>query len=160
MGAGLGTWAAGQATDSAEVEATIEAGVRLIDTATVYFNEAAIGKVLKKWMDAGKVKRQDLFIVTKLPIFGLDPSMVRPTVEKSLKDLCIDYLDLYLIHNAMGIEFDHKKGAPKQNAEGKYILKLETDHIGIWREMEKLVDEGKSGALEFPTSTASKLPTS
>ena len=56
--AGLGTWAAGQATDSAEVEATIEAalevGVRLIDTATVYFNEAAIGKVLKKWMDAGK----------------------------------------------------------------------------------------------------------
>lgn len=55
---GLGTWAAGQSTDSAEVEATIEAaleaGVRLIDTATVYFNEAAIGKVLKKWMDAGK----------------------------------------------------------------------------------------------------------
>ena len=94
-------------------------------------------------MITGKVKRQDLFIVTKLPIFGLDPSMVRPTVEKSLKDLCIDYLDLYLIHNAMGIEFDHKKGTPKQNAEGKYILKLETDHIGIWREMEKLVDEGK-----------------
>merc|ERR1712037_471492 len=85
MGAGLGTWAAGQATDSAEVEATIEVGVRLIDTATVYFNEAAIGKVLKKWMDAGKVKRQDLFIVTKLPIFGLDPSMVRPTVEKALR---------------------------------------------------------------------------
>ena len=55
--AGLGTWAAGQATDSAEVEATIEAaleaGVRLIDTATVYFNEATIGKILKKWMDAG-----------------------------------------------------------------------------------------------------------
>ena len=56
--AGLGTWAAGQTTSAEEVEATIEAaletGVRLIDTATVYFNEAAIGKVLKKWMDAGK----------------------------------------------------------------------------------------------------------
>ena len=56
--AGLGTWAASQATDSAEVEASIEAaletGVRMIDTATAYFNEAAIGSVLKKWLDAGK----------------------------------------------------------------------------------------------------------
>ena len=57
--AGLGTWAASQTNNSAEVEATIEAaleaGVRLIDTATVYLNEAAIGKALKKCMDAGKV---------------------------------------------------------------------------------------------------------
>ena len=55
--AGLGTWAAGQTTSAEEVEATIEAaletGVRLIDTATVYFNEPPIGKVLKKWMEAG-----------------------------------------------------------------------------------------------------------
>ena len=58
--AGLGTWAAGQANDSAEVEATIEAaleiGVRLIDTATVYQNEAAIGKALKKWIDGGNLR--------------------------------------------------------------------------------------------------------
>ena len=57
--AGLGTWSGSQAPgDSAEVEATIEAaletGVRMIDTATAYFNEAAIGSVLKKWLDAGK----------------------------------------------------------------------------------------------------------
>ena len=56
--AGLGTWAASQATDSAEVEASIEAaletGVRMIDTATAYMNEAAIGSVLKKWLDSGK----------------------------------------------------------------------------------------------------------
>ena len=144
--AGLGTWAAGQATDSAEVEATIEAaleaGVRLIDTATVYFNEAAIGKILKKWMDAGKVKREDLFIVTKLPS-PTDPSAVRPTVEQSLKSLCIDYLDLYLIHTPMGIGFDFKKMAPMMNDEGKVVTILDVDHIGIWREMETLVDEGK-----------------
>ena len=94
-------------------------------------------------MITGKVKRQDLFIVTKLPMFALDPSAVRPTVEQSLKHLCIDYLDLYLIHGPIAVEFDREKGTPKQNAEGKVVLKLETDHIGIWREMEKLVDEGK-----------------
>ena len=94
-------------------------------------------------MITGKVKRQDLFIVTKLPIFALNPSAVRPTVEQSLKNLCIDYLDLYLIHSPMGIEFDFKKMAPIKNDNGQHILNVENDHIGIWRELEKLVDEGK-----------------
>ena len=94
-------------------------------------------------MIAGKVKRQDLFIVTKLPTFALDPSAVRPTLEQSLKHLCIDYLDLYLIHSPISVEFDSKKGTIKKNDDGKVVLKSETNHIGIWREMEKLVDEGK-----------------
>ena len=94
-------------------------------------------------MITGKVKRQDLFIVTKLPIFALNPSAVRPTVEQSLKNLCIDYLDLYLIHTAFGIQFDFKKMAPIKNDKDQHVLNLENDHIGIWREMEKLVTEGK-----------------
>ena len=91
----------------------------------------------------GKVKREDLFIVTKLPTFAMNPNAVRPTVEQSLKNLCIDYLDLYLIHTAFGIQFDFKKMAPIKNDKGQHVLNLENDHIGIWREMEKLVTEGK-----------------
>ena len=81
--AGLGTWAANQTTDSAEVEASIEAaleaGVRMIDTATAYGNEAAIGSVLKKWLDSGKfiIHRVDLdslfqckFNMNFVPYFG------------------------------------------------------------------------------------------
>ena len=64
-------------------------------------------------------------------------------VEQSLKNLCIDYLDLYLIHAPMGIEFDFKKMALVKNDKDQVILNLKNDHIGIWREMEKLVDEGK-----------------
>ena len=93
-------------------------------------------------MIAGKVKRKDLFIVTKLPLFAMDPNAVRPTVEQSLKHLCIDYLDLYLIHSPIAVEFDPEKGI-KKNADGKVVLKSEVNHIGVWREMEKLVDEGK-----------------
>lgn len=48
------------------VEQALEAGYRHIDTATVYENEKIIGKVLNKWIDSGKVKRSDLFIVTKV----------------------------------------------------------------------------------------------
>ena len=73
----------------------------------------------------------------------MDPSAVRPTLEQSLKHLCIDYLDLYLIHSPIGVDFDREKGTIKKNDDGKVVLKSEINHIGIWREMEKLVDEGK-----------------
>ena len=86
---------------------------------------------------------------------ALDPIAVRPTLEKSLKDLCIDYLDLYLIHSPMGVVVEN--GAMKKNAEGKYALKNESDHVGIWREMEKLVDEGKIRVVIQKTKSFSKI---
>ena len=89
------------------------------------------------------MKREDLFIVTKLPTFAMNPSAVRPSVEQSLKSLGIDYLDLYLIHTAIGIQFDYKKMEAVKNDKDQYICNEENDHIGIWREMEKLVEEGK-----------------
>ena len=58
-----------QATDEeieASLDAALEAGYRHIDGAYVYENEAAIGRVLNKWLTSGKVKREDLFIVTKV----------------------------------------------------------------------------------------------
>jgi diketogulonate reductase-like aldo/keto reductase len=51
---------------TAALDAALELGYRHIDTAYMYQNEAAIGKALKKWFDSGKLKRQDIFIVTKV----------------------------------------------------------------------------------------------
>jgi diketogulonate reductase-like aldo/keto reductase len=51
---------------SAAVDAALELGYRHIDTAYLYENEAAIGKILKKWFDSGRLKREDIFIVTKV----------------------------------------------------------------------------------------------
>lgn len=48
------------------VNVALEAGYRHFDTATVYENEHTIGKVLKEWLDAGKISRSDLFVVTKV----------------------------------------------------------------------------------------------
>ena len=73
----------------------------------------------------------------------MNPNAIRPMVEQSLKSLCIDYLDLYLIHTAMGIQFNYKTMEPVKNDKDQYVCNLENDHIGIWREMEKLVEEGK-----------------
>nr|CAD7401749.1 unnamed protein product [Timema cristinae] len=62
---GLGTWQAPDAVIDSVIDTALEAGYRHIDTAYVYGNEAAIGKALKRWFDSGKIKREELFIVTK-----------------------------------------------------------------------------------------------
>lgn len=63
----VGTW---QVTDEAELENALEealkAGYRHIDTATLYANEAIIGRVLERWISSGKISRDELFIVTKV----------------------------------------------------------------------------------------------
>ncbi|CAG7693747.1 unnamed protein product, partial [Allacma fusca] len=78
------------------LDVALETGFRHIDTAYMYENEAVIGKVLKRWLDSGKIKREDLFIVTKLPPIGMRPEHVPHFIQLSLKNLQLDYLDLYL----------------------------------------------------------------
>lgn len=73
-------------------------GYRYIDTATAYGNESAIGEVLKEFYDAGKLKREDIFLTTKLPFYGHEPKVAQQILEQSLKNLHTNYLDLWLIH--------------------------------------------------------------
>jgi alcohol dehydrogenase (NADP+) len=67
---GLGTWRAPNDEIEEALNTALEIGYRHIDTAPVYLNEKAIGRVLKSWIDSGRVRREELFIVTKLPPFG------------------------------------------------------------------------------------------
>lgn len=67
---GIGTWQAPDDEVEAALDKALEAGYRHIDCAPVYRNEKAVGRVLKKWLDSGKVTRDELFIVTKLPPMG------------------------------------------------------------------------------------------
>ncbi|CAJ0589752.1 unnamed protein product [Cylicocyclus nassatus] len=143
---GLGTWTA---TDEKELttalKAALDDGYRLIDTAYHYKNEAVIGKTLKEYFATGKLKREDVFITTKLPIFGHAPQDVPKLVNMQLEALQTDYIDLYLIHGPV----------PFKRAKDKFDLHFENgmqvpdpiDHLDTWRAMEKLHDEGKLKAL-------------
>ncbi|XP_033216001.1 aldo/keto reductase slr0942-like [Belonocnema kinseyi] len=62
---GFGTWQASEEEIVTALDSALEAGYRHIDCAAVYNNEKAIGRTLRKWIDSGKVKREELFIVTK-----------------------------------------------------------------------------------------------
>ncbi|WP_171816346.1 aldo/keto reductase [Thermotoga profunda] len=95
-----------QITDPTQCEQcvyeAIEVGYRLIDTAASYMNEEAVGKAIKRAIQEGIVKREDLFITTKLWIKDAGYESTKKAFEKSLKRLRLDYIDLYLIHQPFG----------------------------------------------------------
>ena len=112
-----------QVTDSdvcrKSVLAAIGSGYRLIDTAAAYMNEEAVGEAIKE----SGVNRNDLFITTKLWTQDASYDGAKKAFETSLENLGLNYIDLYLIHQAMG------------------------DYVGAWRAMTEAYKEGRIRAI-------------
>nr|CAD7434522.1 unnamed protein product [Timema monikensis] len=128
------------------LETALEEGYRHIDTAYVYQNEDAIGRVLSRWLSAGKVTRDELFIVTKLPPVGNRPEGVSKYLGRSLKSLGLDYVDLYLVHVPYGFKEKDEELTPTAE-DGSVLLDNDTDHAAIWKAMEEEVTKGRTKAI-------------
>lgn len=144
---GIGTYRSSPADIKLTINTALECGYRHIDTAFHYRNEREIGDVLKEWLDSGKIKREELFITTKLPLTANRAADVARFLNKSLESLKLDYVDLYLIHNPVGIKAKDDDGSFLADEEGNPVLDLETDLESIYKEMEKLADSGKAKAI-------------
>ena len=104
-GVGFGMWKVPKDACPDLVVGAIQAGYRHLDCAADYGNEKEVGEGIKKAIDAGLVKREDLWITSKLWNTYHEPKHVIPACKKSLNDLGLDYLDLYLIHFPISLKY-------------------------------------------------------
>uniref|UniRef100_A0A034V8X4 Alcohol dehydrogenase (NADP(+)) A n=1 Tax=Bactrocera dorsalis TaxID=27457 RepID=A0A034V8X4_BACDO len=133
---GLGTWRSHESDAERSVKDAIDLGYRHIDTAFVYENEKEVGSAINAKIAEGIVNREDIFVVTKLGGIHHDPQLVEHACRKSLSNLGLSYIDLYLMHFPAG---QIHKG--DDNVHGTLELS-DVDYLDTWRAMEKLVDLG------------------
>lgn len=131
---GLGTWRAPDSEVESALNIALEIGYRHIDCAPVYGNEKVIGKVFNEWISSGRIRREDLFITTKLPVSGNRAEDVERCLKQSLADLQLQYLDLYLIHVPFAVPWTD---GPFTFEENGNVVQSETDHIKTWKVIKK-----------------------
>ena len=102
---GLGLWKAEQGSVADVVVQAIRTGYRHFDSASDYGNEKQSGEGFKKAIDAGLVKREELFITSKLWCSDHGREHVKPALQRILSDLGLAYLDLFLIHFPISLEY-------------------------------------------------------
>jgi len=142
---GFGTSLSDNSKTRNAVKTAVEVGFRHLDAAERYRNEAEVGAALKELFAAGTVRRDDLFVTTKLWNNNHRPERVRPALQASLNRLGLDAVDLYLVHTP----FAFKPGDDQdpRDAHGAVVYDDGVTLAETWAAMETLVDEGLTRAI-------------
>ncbi|CAG2112686.1 unnamed protein product, partial [Medioppia subpectinata] len=134
---GFGTYA----TTSADITRALDAGYRHFDGADFYGNEREVGAALREAIQAGKVSRKDLYVVSKVWPNWVGKGRPTVSVKRSLANLGLDYLDLLLIHwptPFKQVDDDYHPGAK----EGHVLFDESIELYDVWREFEEIKKAG------------------
>jgi diketogulonate reductase-like aldo/keto reductase len=142
---GFGTLIPDPVATKNATKAALEAGFRALDTAERYRTEKEVGEAMKEVFNAGRIKREEVFVATKLWNTNHRPERVKPAFEASLKKLQLDYVDLYLIHTPFA--FQPGEEQDPRDADGNVIYDRGVKLSDTWGAVEKLVEEGKCRAI-------------
>ena len=140
---GLGTFGSDRFSGediSLAVKGAISVGYRHVDCAAVYGNEHLIGETFREVLGSGLIKREELWVTSKLWNDKHAVEDVIPACQKSLRDLQLDYLDLYLIH--WPFPNHHDPGVDVNARDPHAVPYIHENYMNTWRQMEELVDMG------------------
>jgi diketogulonate reductase-like aldo/keto reductase len=142
---GFGTLIPDPVVTKTATKAALEAGFRQLDASERYRNEKEVGEAMQEVFKAGKIKREEVFIGTKVWNNNHRPERVKPAFEASLKRLQLDYADLYLIHTPFAFQPGDEQDP--RDANGNVIYDKGVTLLDTWRALEGLVDEGRCKAI-------------
>ncbi len=142
---GFGTLIPDPVATRTATKAALEAGFRQLDASERYRNEKEVGEAMQEVFKAGRIKREEVFIATKLWNNNHRPERVKPAFEASLRRLQLDYVDLYLIHTPFAFQPGDEQDP--RDAAGNVIYDKGVTLLDTWKALERLVDEGKCKAI-------------
>ncbi len=126
-------------------KAALEVGFRQFDSAERYRNEVQVGEAMREVFSEGRIRREDVFLGTKLWNNNHRSERVRPAFEASLKRLQLDYVDLYLIHTPHAFQPGDEQDPRDSN--GNVIYDDSVTLYDTWRAMEGLVEDERCKAI-------------
>jgi len=154
---GLGSWTAPVEEVENALKEAIDVGYRSIDTAYTYQNEKGVGNAIKAKIQEGVIKREDIFVTTKLPEIGLRKSEIERFLKIALSALQLDYLDLYLIHGPVGLQSQEDPDNIFPMKDGKFLLDDTTNLEEVWQGMEAMVDAGLTKSIGVSNMNSSQI---
>src|SRR5580658_3931286 len=137
------------------VKTALEVGFRHFDCAERYRNEAAIGEAMQEVFKAGAIKREDVFVTTKLWNTNHRPERVRPAFDGSRRRLQIDYVDCYVIHTPFAFRPGDEQDPRDEHGQVVYDSGLTLAET--WRALEALVDGGQCKSIGLSDLTLERL---
>jgi diketogulonate reductase-like aldo/keto reductase len=152
---GFGTLIPDPVATKQATRTALEVGFRHLDCAERYRNEEAVGDAMQAAFEAGTLRREELFVTTKLWNTNHRPERVKAAFDASRRRLQIDYVDCYHIHTAFAFRPGDEQDP--RDEHGQVVYDSGVTLIETWRALERLVDEGRCKSIGLSDFTLEKL---